>query len=90
MTRQAVTVLIDRDRAPRYAEATFAALADAIGAAHADLEVRELPTAAIDAATIGAPGRGVVVGPGSPYENPEGVLDVIRSARERGVPLVGT
>jgi CTP synthase (UTP-ammonia lyase) len=33
---------------------------------------------------------GLVIGPGSPYRDAEAVLDAIRSARERGVPLVGT
>jgi len=33
---------------------------------------------------------GILVAPGSPYRDMEAVLDVIRFARERGVPLVGT
>jgi CTP synthase (UTP-ammonia lyase) len=32
----------------------------------------------------------VVVGPGSPYRNPEAALAAIRTAREQGIPLVGT
>ena len=32
----------------------------------------------------------MVVGPGSPYREPDAALDVIGSAREGGVPLVGT
>ena len=33
---------------------------------------------------------GLLVGPGSPYANAQAVLDWIREARERGIPLVGT
>jgi CTP synthase (UTP-ammonia lyase) len=33
---------------------------------------------------------GVFVAPASPYRDMEAVLDVIRNARQRGVPLVGT
>ena len=33
-------------------------------------------------------GDGVVVGPGSPYRGPDAVDDLIRRARERGIPLV--
>jgi CTP synthase (UTP-ammonia lyase) len=33
---------------------------------------------------------GIFVAPGSPYRDMEATLDVIRHARERGVPLVGT
>ncbi len=34
--------------------------------------------------------RGILVAPASPYRDMEAALDVIRLARERGVPLVGT
>jgi CTP synthase (UTP-ammonia lyase) len=33
---------------------------------------------------------GVWIAPGSPYADDEAVLDAIRTARERGIPLVGT
>jgi CTP synthase len=33
---------------------------------------------------------GFFVAPASPYRDTDGVLEVIRFARERGVPLVGT
>lgn len=32
----------------------------------------------------------VVVGPGSPYREPEAAIAAIRTAREQGIPLVGT
>jgi hypothetical protein len=53
-------------------------------------EVRIVSTRSIGPALIRDPGAAVVVGPGSPYRNPDGVHDVVRTARERGVPLVGT
>jgi CTP synthase (UTP-ammonia lyase) len=34
--------------------------------------------------------QGLVIAPASPYRDMEAVIDVIRDARERGVPLVGT
>lgn len=33
---------------------------------------------------------GVWIGPGSPYRDDEAVLGAIRTAREQGIPLVGT
>lgn len=33
---------------------------------------------------------GFLVAPGSPYRDEDAVVDVIRHAREEGVPLVGT
>jgi CTP synthase (UTP-ammonia lyase) len=33
---------------------------------------------------------GIFVAPASPYRDTDAVLDVIRHARERGIPLVGT
>lgn len=85
-----IVVLIDRHAAGRYADATFAALDHAITSAGVHVPVREVPTVDVDDALIRQPGAGVVVGPGSPYDRPDAVLEVIRSARKRGVPLVGT
>jgi CTP synthase (UTP-ammonia lyase) len=33
---------------------------------------------------------GIWIVPGSPYEDPEGVISAARTARERGIPLLGT
>ena len=35
-------------------------------------------------------GNGVVIGPGSPYRDAAAAEEVIRTAREKGIPLVGT
>ena len=57
---------------------------------HDATEIRIVPTASIGIEMVRHPGSAVVVGPGSPYANPDAVHAVIRTARERGVPLVGT
>lgn len=76
------------DEAPA-ARATFEAMDHAIAAVGAG-ELRLVRTAEIDTAFVADPGHGVIIGPGSPYEFPDRADDVITSARERGIPLVGT
>ena len=88
--RTGVTIVIDRHVAGPYADATSAALAHAGGGLGVELSVREVPTRRIDQTLIDHPEGGLVIGPGSPYDEPEAVLEAIRSARQRGVPLVGT
>lgn len=86
-----VTVLIDLPPDEHYHAATVAALRHASERDGAPIEIRVVPTDMIgDANVVAAPGSAVVVGPGSPYRNPEAVHAVVRAARERGVPLVGT
>lgn len=87
-----VNVLIDLPPGQAYHSATTAALghaADSLGLG-GRVDVRVVPTATIDDAFVADPGHGVLVGPGSPYDAPDGVLRVVLTARERGVPLVGT
>ncbi len=90
MTGAVITVLMDLPATQAYRVATLEALAHAEAHVGAGVRVQVVPTAAIDGHLISDPGDGVMVGPGSPYDNPEGVLEVIRTARQRGVPLVGT
>jgi CTP synthase (UTP-ammonia lyase) len=90
MGRPVITVLVDLAPAQAYRVATLDALKQAQAATGIAAEVRVVPTATISDDLIEAPGDGVLVGPGSPYDNPEGVLDVIRAARIGGIPLVGT
>lgn len=85
-----VTVMIDLEPSARYFRATLDALEHAIASGPRDLEVRVVNTAEISPRLIRSPGNGVVVGPGSPYQRPDLAEDVIRVAREQGVPLVGT
>jgi CTP synthase (UTP-ammonia lyase) len=85
-----VHVLIDLPKGHPYRVATIDALAHAAVHAGIDPEIREIPTDQIDDHFLADLGDGVIIGPGSPYTNPEGAHEVIRSARQRGVPLVGT
>lgn len=81
-------MLIDLPAEARYHGATVEALRHAIEAAGADCEIDVVHTDRIgDTSAIG---DGVVIGPGSPYRDPSAAEAVIRQARERGVPLVGT
>ena len=84
-----ITVLIDLDPDHAFHVASLAALSDAAGAIGADLSTSVVRTSEWggDAAQLGS---GVLVGPGSPYESEESAYSVIRSARERGLPLLGT
>jgi len=85
-----ISVLIDLPPGHRYHAATIAALHHASEHRAAPIEVRVVPTDTIGDDLIAMPGSAVVVGPGSPYRNQEAAYDVVRAARERGVPLVGT
>jgi CTP synthase (UTP-ammonia lyase) len=80
------------DRSPSVqAHVKIPALVDALtGSAGPAIETYWLHSTA-----IGGPGDvagfdGVWVIPGSPYENPDGVLAAIRAARTGGIPLLGT
>ena len=86
-----VTVLIDLPADHRYHRATLAALEDASEHLRIPIDVRVVCTDAIhDASRIAAAGSVVIIGPGSPYRNPEAAHEVVRKAREQNIPLVGT
>lgn len=86
-----VTVLIDLPAQHRFHQATLAALEHASDQQRIPIDVRVVATDAIgEASGIGAPGSAVVIGPGSPYRDPEAAHEVVRKARERDIPLVGT
>jgi CTP synthase (UTP-ammonia lyase) len=85
----AVAVRIDLAEEQPYYSATLAALGHAAGAAARDIDVHVVRTDRLGDGTE-LPYAGVVIGPGSPYREPEAVLAAIRTAREQGVPLVGT
>ena len=85
-----VALLIDLLPAARYHNATVAALghaAEVLGSS-LDLVVRTTDAVDFDFDLNGV--DGVVIGPGSPYRDEATVWALVRSARERGVPLVGT
>jgi CTP synthase (UTP-ammonia lyase) len=86
-----VTVLMDLPADHRYHRATLAAVGHASENRRIPIDVRVVPTEAIrDTSRIAATGSVVIVGPGSPYRDPEAAHEVVRKARERNVPLVGT
>jgi CTP synthase (UTP-ammonia lyase) len=67
---------------------THAATDAALG--HVGLEFEWIGTDAVDPEDAVAAHDGLWIAPASPYRNMEAALEVIRLARERGVPLVGT
>jgi CTP synthase (UTP-ammonia lyase) len=88
-----VLVVMDLPSGQAYHAATLAALGHAASDAGLDAGIRVVPTDQIDDdifSRLGGPGTAVVIGPGSPYRDPDRAHEVIRLARERGVPLVGT
>jgi CTP synthase (UTP-ammonia lyase) len=85
-----ISLLIDLAPGQQYHAATLTALEHASERQRVLVEVRVVPTETIDRRVVADPGTAVVIGPGSPYRNPDGVLEVVRSARERGIPLVAT
>ena len=81
-----LTVLLDSDPADRFHRATLAALRHAIDAS-------AIPDTTVDIMRtdeIGVLGDGVVIGPGSPYRDARAAEHVVHTAREQGIPLVGT
>ena len=89
--RPVVSVLIDLPADHPYHRATLAALEHASEHRGIPIEVQVVPTDTIrDAARIATVGSAVIIGPGSPYRDPEAAHAVVREARERNVPLVGT
>ena len=90
MRTSVISLLIDLPPAHRYHAATVAAIDHASKMLEVRVDVRVVPTDTIDAELIADPGSAVLVGPGSPYRNPEAVLEIVRNAREKGIPLVGT
>jgi CTP synthase (UTP-ammonia lyase) len=86
-----VSALMDLPADHPYHLATLAALGHASEFLGIPIEVVVVPTDTIrDASRIAAAGSAVIIGPGSPYRNPEAAHAVVREARERNIPLVGT
>jgi len=82
-----VSLLIDYPPDAPYHRATIEALDHAAGALGAPLDLTVCRTDsgfALDGAD------GVIIGPGSPYRDETAVWAAIGTARERGIPLVGT
>jgi CTP synthase (UTP-ammonia lyase) len=90
MSAKSVRVLMDLPPAQRYHAATLAAIDHAARALGLEVDVQVLTTDILADQAEVVSSSAIVVGPGSPYRNPEAVLTSIRLARERGIPLVGT
>ena len=85
-----IDIVIDLPSDADYCSATVAAMEHAIARVGADAATRIVRTDAIDAEYLVSRPDAVVMGPGTPYQVPASAERDIRSARERGVPLVGT
>lgn len=85
-----ISVIIDSPPEAKYHVATISALEHAVAALGQDIPITVVRTPDVDDAFLSSLDGGVVIGPGSPYDVPDRADAVIRSARERGVPLVGT
>ena len=83
--RRAITVLMDLPADNESHRFTLDALDHAIAALDAPVSVRIVHTDAVDDL-----GDGVVIGPGSPYRDAAAAEHAIQTAREKGLPLVGT
>ena len=82
-----IAVLGDFDAENPTHRATTAALEDLFGPGScAWIDTDEVAARRSDAGRA----RGVLIAPGSPYRDMGAVVEVIREAREEGVPLVGT
>lgn len=74
---------------PSY-QPTLAAVAHAADEVDCEIEVQVMRTDMIGDDYFDMLPDGVVIGPGTPYRVPAAAEAVIRSAREQGLPLVGT
>ena len=85
-----IAVLLDSPPSARFHVATLDALRHAAASEALTVEPVVLTTDTPDLLSAVAACAGVVIGPGSPYRDEVAVWEVIGSARERGLPLVGT
>ena len=91
MRAPVVSVLIDLPADHRYHRASLRALRHAADHLRMSVEIRAVTTDAIRTTPdLTTQGSAILVGPGSPYRDPDAVVDCIGAARKNGVPLVGT
>jgi CTP synthase (UTP-ammonia lyase) len=88
VTTLEIAVLIDLPETP-YFVATLAALEHTAATSAVDVRPLVIRTDALDEQSVRR-AAAVVVGPGSPYREPDPVYGAIRTARQQGIPLVGT
>lgn len=85
-----IDVIFDVADGSAYYRPTLDALEHAAAATGIETEVRVVRTDTIDDAWFADLPDAVLIGPGTPYRDPPAAERVIATARERGIPLVGT
>jgi len=86
-----VSVLIDLPPEHAYHRASVDALRHAASSLDVDVDIRVQPTNTITSVDgLIRSSSAILVGPGSPYRDPDAAIECIKSAREAGLPLVGT
>jgi len=85
-----VDVIFDVPDPSPYFGPTVDAVHHGVAAIGVDADVRVVRTDAIDSQYFDELPDAVVIGPGTPYLAPHAAELVITTARERGLPLVGT
>ncbi|HMK13307.1 MAG TPA: hypothetical protein VK461_17085 [Acidimicrobiales bacterium] len=86
---RSITVLMDLPEENDSYRYTVDALEHAIAAVGAPVSFTIVPSDAMGGLGTNS-GEGIVIGPGSPYRDPAAAEGAIRTAREKGIPLVGT
>ena len=91
MRQPVVSVLMDLPAGHAYHRATVAALGHAAAHLSMAVDVRVVRTDQVGSVRqLVTDSTAIVVGPGSPYVDPDAAIAAVRAAREAGVPLVGT
>lgn len=85
-----IDIIFDVTAQTPYYQPTLDAVIHAAAAAEAAIDLSVVRTDKIDGGYLQALPDALVIGPGSPYDKPAAAELVVRAARERGVPLVGT
>jgi len=89
MAGLSIAVVLDSAPTHPYHMATLAAIGHAAEALSLSPDIRVTPSDTLADPAAVESFAAVVIGPGSPYRDPEAVLATIRAARERGVHASG-
>jgi len=85
-----VDVIFDVAPDTPYYSPTVDAVHHATHSLGVDAQIKVVRTATISDSYFDDLPDAVVIGPGSPYDDPGRAEQVVATARERGIPLVGT
>lgn len=83
-----IAVLVDGEANTQPRQITVDALRASIDAVAPSVDIEVCNTSTLHDRSIDSY-AGLLAAPGSPYDDPDAVEDWIRSAREKGVPLLG-